>query len=195
MHPYQISTLLKERHKHESIRLNYGSLYSVVEALQRDGLIVPHETVREGRRPERTVYALTPAGVTELFRWLRELIAIPAKEYPQFTAGLSLIARLQKEEAATLLAERAERLEREVAESRAGLEAAARGDYGFPLPRVLLIEGEFELSQREAELAWVRRVAGEIADGTLPWPSYRVQDGRQFVVMPDGEEVEVVSEQ
>jgi DNA-binding PadR family transcriptional regulator len=110
MHPYQISSLFKQRRKHESIRLNYGSLYSVVDALHRDGLIVPHETVREGRRPERTVYARTPAGEAELFRWLRELIATPAKEFPQYAAGLSLLPRLGREEAGRLLTERAGRL-------------------------------------------------------------------------------------
>jgi DNA-binding PadR family transcriptional regulator len=193
MHPYQISALLKQRRKHESIRLNYGSLYSVVDALHRDGLIVPHETVRAGKRPERTSYALTPAGEAELFRWLRELIAIPVKEYPQFAAGLSLLARLPREECVALLTERAGRLAQEIAHARAELDAAQRGDFGFPLPRLLLIEGEYELTLREAELAWTRRIAAEIADGTLPWPGFRVDGDRRFIVMPDGEEIEVVA--
>ena len=34
MHPYEISTTLRERGKETSIKLNYGSLYSVVESLQ-----------------------------------------------------------------------------------------------------------------------------------------------------------------
>lgn len=38
----------------------------MVESLQRHGLIVPAETTREGRRPERTVYAPTPTGRTEI---------------------------------------------------------------------------------------------------------------------------------
>ena len=33
MHPYEVAQTLRQRAKHESIRLNYGSLYSVVEAL------------------------------------------------------------------------------------------------------------------------------------------------------------------
>src|SRR5918997_1158225 len=56
MHPYEMVTLMRERGKHESVRLRYSSLYSVVGALEREGLIVPRETTREGRRPERTVY-------------------------------------------------------------------------------------------------------------------------------------------
>ena len=39
MHPYEISTTLRTRGKEESIKLNYGSLYSVVESLRKHGLI------------------------------------------------------------------------------------------------------------------------------------------------------------
>ena len=51
MHPYEISTTLRTRGKEKSIKLNYGSLYSVVESLQKHGLIAARETTRDGRRP------------------------------------------------------------------------------------------------------------------------------------------------
>ena len=37
MHPYEISTTLRTRGKEESIKLNYGSLYAVVESLPSTG--------------------------------------------------------------------------------------------------------------------------------------------------------------
>ena len=37
MHPYEMSQTLRSRAKHESIKLNYGSLYSVVEGLEARG--------------------------------------------------------------------------------------------------------------------------------------------------------------
>src|SRR5919199_2688937 len=77
MHPYEISTTLRERGKEQSIKLNYGSLYAVVEALQRHGLIEARETAREGKRPERTVYAITQAGLDEFEDWLAELLSTP----------------------------------------------------------------------------------------------------------------------
>ncbi len=47
MHPYEISTTLRERNKEGSIKLNYGSLYSVVDALLRNGFIAAtHRPVR-----------------------------------------------------------------------------------------------------------------------------------------------------
>ena len=40
MHPYEMASTMRERHKDESIKLNYGSLYTVTEALQRH--LLPH---------------------------------------------------------------------------------------------------------------------------------------------------------
>src|ERR671926_1196930 len=114
MHPYEMVSLMRERGKHESVRLKYSSLYSVVGALEREGLIVPRETVREGRRPERTVYEITDAGREEFLTWLRELLREPVKEYTQFAAGLSFIPALPPVEATALLNERVQLLEKEV---------------------------------------------------------------------------------
>ena len=94
MHPYEVAQTLRHRAKQESVRLNYGSLYAVVESLEKRGLIKATGSIREGKRPERTVYQITDEGSREMVDWLTELIGVPAKEYPQFMAGLSFIAAL-----------------------------------------------------------------------------------------------------
>jgi DNA-binding PadR family transcriptional regulator len=176
MHPYEMVSLMRERGKHESVRLRYSSLYSVVGALEREGLISPRETVREGRRPERTVYGITADGREEFLSWLRKLLREPVKEYTQFAAGLTFIAALPPEEAAGLLEGRVRLLEDEVGEMRARLEEAAER---LGLPRLFLIESEHELVLREAELGWVRGLAGEIRSGSLGgmrgWRSFHSQ--------------------
>ena len=164
MHPYEMVSTMRERGKHESVRLRYSSLYSVVDALQRERLIEPREVVREGKRPERTVYGITGAGREEFLDWLRELLREPVKEYTQFAAGLSFIAGLPPDEAAELLGERVRLLEGEVSEMGAHLDEVAKQ---FGLPRLLLVESEHELILKEAELAWVRGLVREIQDGTL----------------------------
>src|SRR5215218_6219469 len=163
MHPYEMVSTMRERGKHESVRLRYSSLYSVAEALVREGLISARETVREGRRPERTVYELTEAGRVEFLGWLRELLSVPAKEYTQFAAGLTFLPALPPEEAAVLLDERVRRLEEEIEEMRARLDTVMEQG----LPRLFLIESEHELVLREAELRWVRELVREIRAGTL----------------------------
>src|SRR6266540_4780804 len=86
MHPYEISAVMHQRELSAVIKLNQSSLYSVIEALQREGLIVPVETQREGRYPERTIYVTTEAGRAALFDRLRSLLRRPAIEYTQFAA-------------------------------------------------------------------------------------------------------------
>jgi DNA-binding PadR family transcriptional regulator len=164
MHPYEMVTLMRERGKHESVRLRYSSLYSVVGALEREGLIVSKETVREGRRPERTVYEITGAGREEFLTWLRELLREPVKEYTQFAAGLTFLPGLPPEEAISLLQERVRRLATETKEMRSRLDDAMEQ---YDLPRLFLVESEHELMLREAELVWVREIVEEIEAGTL----------------------------
>ena len=97
MHPYEAATTMRQRGKHYSVRLNYGSLYAVVDSLERRGLIEAVETQREGRLPERTVYRLTHAGQVEAEEWLSELVSTPIKEYPAFEAALSFLPALPPE--------------------------------------------------------------------------------------------------
>ena len=73
MHPYEMAATMRTRGQDASIRLNYGSLYGVVETLLKRGLIKEQEVVRDGRRPERTVYRITTAGRAEIDEWLSEL--------------------------------------------------------------------------------------------------------------------------
>src|SRR3954452_21888818 len=87
MHPYEISTTLRTRGKEKSIKLNYGSLYAVVESLQKHGLITARETTLDGRRPERTVYEITAAGVEEFEDWLGEVAFTPGRAVTSLGAG------------------------------------------------------------------------------------------------------------
>ena len=73
MHPYELGRTLRDHGDERSIKFNHGSLYMVVQQLERAGFITEQETSREGQRPERTVYALTAAGRDKLHDWLREL--------------------------------------------------------------------------------------------------------------------------
>src|SRR5271154_2997623 len=119
MHPYEVATTLRQRQKHDSVRLNYGSLYAVVASLERRGLITPQETKRAGRLPERTVYSLTDAGLIEAHDWLTDLISTPVKDYTSFEAALSFLPALPPADVVDLLRERAMRLEAELAQSAA----------------------------------------------------------------------------
>jgi DNA-binding PadR family transcriptional regulator len=163
MHPYEVATTLRQRNKHESVKLNYGSLYSVVASLEKRALIAPVETERTGRLPERTVYELTAAGQIETHDWLTDLISTPVKEYPAFEAALSFLPALPPDDVIALLDERAARLELELAQMQATREMLERQH----LPRIFSVEGEFRSELCATELAYVRKLRADIASGAL----------------------------
>src|SRR5581483_6078208 len=89
MYPYEMASVLRERGKDQAIKINWGSLYTVVQNLDKHGFIEAVNVAREGRQPERTTYRITDAGLAEMKDWLRELLATPEREYTRFEAGLS----------------------------------------------------------------------------------------------------------
>ena len=159
MHPYRITTTLRERGKEHSIRLNWGSLYSVIASLEKSGLIEATHSERTGARPERTVYALTEAGRAKTMGWLRHLIETPTKEYPDFEAGLSLVMLLSPEEALGLLRTRLEGLDARITH----LESVAE----YPLPEIFLVEGHYQLAMVRAERAYVADLVDRLARGAV----------------------------
>ncbi|MFF1280072.1 PadR family transcriptional regulator [Streptomyces sp. NPDC058299] len=167
MHPYEMASTLRERHKDSSFKVNSGSLYDTVEALVRHGWIEPVETARDGRRPERTVYATTELGQNEFVRWIDELLRMPVAEYPKFMAAVSYLGALGPDGAAEALAERAGHLAQRIDETNRVLADTVGSG---AVPRLFMIEVECALHAWEAELAWTRRTIAEIRDGSLFWP-------------------------
>ncbi|MGA3215870.1 MAG: PadR family transcriptional regulator [Acidimicrobiales bacterium] len=163
MHPYEVSTTLRQRQKHESVRLNYGSLYAVVASLEKRGMIAAKGTERSGRLPERTVYELTDAGRIEMHDWLTELVSTPVNDYPGFEAALTFLPALPPDDVVELLNERAGRLEFELAQIASSRELIEKRG----LPRLFWVELEFHKVLREAELGYILELVREIETGTL----------------------------
>jgi DNA-binding PadR family transcriptional regulator len=159
---------MRERGVERAIPLKSASIYDTVERLTRAGFIVPVETNREGRRPERTVYRLTGSGADELESWLRELVEEPSREYPRFGAALMFLGALRrKEEAIKALERRVVAFEAEIA----SVDALLR-EVPTDLPRLFIIEEEYTQAMRAAELDWLRRIIAELKDGSLDWPQF-----------------------
>lgn len=162
MHPYEMSTTLRERHKEDSIKLNYGSLYSVVASLQKYGLISVKEIVREGNRPERTIYAITQDGRAKMTGWLAELISTPTREFTGFEAALSLMAALPPDEVIRLLEIRATSLQAKHRSSEAMLASVPAG-----FARIFMIEAEFQHSLLTTETVFVKQLLHDLKSGQL----------------------------
>jgi DNA-binding PadR family transcriptional regulator len=188
MHPYEMAATLKQRHKEDSIKLRYGSLYTVIDLLLARDLIRAKEISREGRRPERTVYALTGSGYDALRDWMRDLLRDPAKEYPQFEAGLCLLPVLSPDEAVARLRDRALQLSGTAAQlqthlaeilgqelsSVAGTQDLPAGLAGQKFPPLFVVEAEYRLALIKAELAFVTELVRRIVeDGWGPLELWR----------------------
>jgi DNA-binding PadR family transcriptional regulator len=153
-HPYELQRLLKERHKGYAVGKT-RSLYRAIEELETAGYIEPLETSREGRRPERTVYRITPEGSEELENWLSDLLSTPVDETPVFRVAVGLLGYITQERAETALATRIVSLRARVTALDATL-TMAQDELG--LPRLVLLELEHAIAINEAEIEWIRAI-------------------------------------
>ena len=170
MHRYEMASVMRARGKDRDMDIKWGSLYTVVQNLERNGYLETIGVTRQGARPERTVYQITDAGRDELVAWTRELIAEPEPEHTRFVAGLSVLAVLTPADVIELLRQRLERLTETVEALTAQLREASN------VPRLFLIEDEYRNAMTRAEADWTRSLLDELTAGTFPhldaWRSF-----------------------
>ncbi len=164
MHPYQMQRLLSERHKDELLVLKRGSLYHAIHRLMAAALIEARDTSRKGRRPERTTYRITAGGRRELIRALEQMVGVPRHESSDFMAALSFLPHLSHQDAIARLTERVWLLEEEIRTLEARLKSALEH-----VRRIHLIENEYLLAMRRAELKYVRALIEDLRSKELMW--------------------------
>ncbi|MFC5749491.1 PadR family transcriptional regulator [Actinomadura rugatobispora] len=178
MHPYEMQQRIRHHAYDRAVKVTHGALYHAVERLTAGGLIEPVETGREGRRPERTVYAITEAGRDTARMRMVELLAEPAEEFPLFGTALAFVNLLSEDEVARHLRRRQVTLEALLAGNRAVYDVL--GERG--LERFKLIDHELTLTRHRAELDLVRGLADDLEAGRLTWSDDRCdgtgKDGR-----------------
>ncbi|GAA3195907.1 PadR family transcriptional regulator [Dactylosporangium siamense] len=162
MHPYELSKTLRAHGDDRSIKFTHGSLYMVVQQLEKAGLVAPQETTRDGQRPERTVYGITPEGRAELRAWLEDLVGTPRHEFPAFGSALSLVSALHPDVVVELLRQRLIGLR----EQRAAATALVDGPAPHPL---FLIEEVYRQGLLDAEIAFVEGFIEQITDPVDGW--------------------------
>jgi DNA-binding PadR family transcriptional regulator len=162
MYPYEMAQMLRDRGKDKNFPINWGSLYTVVANLAKYGFIEEAGTVREGRQPERTTYQITEQGLAELRDWMSELLSVPEDERSGFVAALSEAGILPPDEVIQLLTARLTTLDKANAAQQSDLKVWVER-----LPRILLIEAEYQLAMRVAQSQWLRGLLTEMVDGTI----------------------------
>lgn len=166
MHAYGMQQLIKSRRKDAVVNVaQRNSVYQAIERLLRDGYLRVRHTARDTGRPERTVYELTDTGRDLQEKWLRDMLSTPAREFPEFPAALAFITTLPAAEAQRVLEKRQAALEDRLARVRADQKIGE----DMRLPRIFLIEGEYDEAMVRAELDYVRGLVEDFRSGGLTW--------------------------
>jgi DNA-binding PadR family transcriptional regulator len=183
LHPYGMQRLIKLWGKDQVVNVGQrASLYKTIKRLDEAGLIAVRQTERDQLYPERTVYELTEAGRRQMLEWLSDMLAVPRNEFPRFPAALSFVMLLGPEEAMTVLERRAAVLRENLATLDGDLKA-----YSASLPRVTLLDDEYQRAVTGAELDWISGVLGDLRTGALSWSEAELTDAAMsFLHSPEG---------
>lgn len=150
MHGYQLHDFI-ERNLAFCTDLKKPTAYVLLDKMQAKGWIVVQEA-REGNRPYKRVYSLTPAGEEAFQRLLRENLGDFVAAKTGSDIGLAFVDALSKAEALRLLDRRRAALAEQLAEFEAVPEH--QGSYQ------LLID--HQLHYLRSELQWLDEVIARI---------------------------------
>ena len=165
LHPYGMQRLIKSWGKDQVVNIGQrANLYKTIRRLHEAGLIAVRQTERAQQYPERTVYELTEDGRRTRLRWLRDMLAAPRSEYPAFPAALSFAMILDPAELAGELGRRLAAVQARLAQLDSQLQ-----EYRETVPRIALIETEYQHAVVHAEVRWLSSVIDDLQSGKLSW--------------------------
>jgi DNA-binding PadR family transcriptional regulator len=144
------------------LRLEPGMVYHHLKKLERLRWVsaVPGEAPG---RPARRVFALSPAGRTELDRWLSEPVAHTREIRLDFLVKLYLALLLDPKLAVRLVDEQLERCSLLVDSLTSQLQGANSAQGGGSATRFSEMVLDMRLAQTRAAIAWLDRVGGVAA--------------------------------
>jgi DNA-binding PadR family transcriptional regulator len=169
MHGYEVRKVLEDRHLDRWADIQYGSIYTGLQQLQREGLLQSTEIKRASKRPPQVVYQITDAGRRELQALLQQAWLQPAFAAQPLDVALTFISSLSPETVAHLLEERLGLLEDLVT----NLEAQQQQLQAVAPPIQAIITDIFThtLDRFQAERAWAAYLLERVRNG-----SYTVQN-------------------
>lgn len=165
MHPYEMYQLLMARHEDRLVKVRPGTLYHAVGRLEERGLVETAGTDREGNRPERTTYRITPAGREALTARLQDMLAEPVNEYPSFPLAVAEAYNLPAAVVLELLDRRLVLLQGQLEFLQKGEAAVLKKD----VARKYWIDLEYQQTMLRSEIGWIRSLQDQLRSGELPW--------------------------
>ena len=153
MHGYQLNDYI-ERTLSFCADVKKATAYFLLDKMEGRGWVTASEH-REGHRPPRKVYHLTPSGEVEFQRLLRENLATFASARSAADIGLAFLGALEPGEAGQLLQQRRAALSAELE----GIRSAPRHGGGVQL----LID--HQVNYLDSELRWLDETIASLGKG------------------------------
>jgi DNA-binding PadR family transcriptional regulator len=146
-HGYQLRARLRQALGPVGEDMNDGQIYVTLTRLEKAGLVIAEQEPGLPERPDRKVYALTPAGQRRVADWLAE-VSWPKPDLAEFHLKLIAAAAAGLADPITIIdAQRRELLRRLRDAQRAALAEPDRS------PAALLLEGI--VLRLQADLRWL----------------------------------------
>jgi len=136
--------------------LNSGQIYSSLERLARDGLVV-EASIEKAGGPDRRLWAITDQGRAELLSWFRSAVPRDYRLRDELYVKLMLAIATRVEEPQEVVQVQRRELFRELHQHTA---ARNRCDPRGELPRILLLDSA--IMHTEAELRWLDMVESRL---------------------------------
>lgn len=165
-HAYGLTSRLCERYGRSTA--TRSTVTSLLKSLEKAGLVASRQPEQVGKRPPRTVYELTEAGVADFRRRVEAGLGEGETASADFVMAVAYAAILPAEQAADLLDARAERVEREAARLRERPDGVAEAH---------MLEAAYWHTIAAAEAEWLRMLAVRIRERDIDWPDGS-SDGR-----------------
>ncbi|ANN20564.1 PadR family transcriptional regulator [Amycolatopsis orientalis] len=169
MHPYEMAQLMRERYVTKRVKVKAGSLYHTVDRLVQNGFVDIVETQRDGKRPERTVYAMTEAGRDEFVDRAKGMLSTPADEYPEYLSGLGAIDELGRETSVAQLKHRVLQLQAAAAADQVVLDSLVNEQH---LPEVYWLDWSYTTAHRAFELEWTQKLIEDLESGRIQFQDH-----------------------
>jgi DNA-binding PadR family transcriptional regulator len=156
-HGYELNALLES--PVVPIRIGKANAYQILSQLEARGWVTSTEE-RQGNRPPRRVYAVTPAGEAEFERLLRKRLAVHIPDDHADAVSLNFLSELPPDEGVALLSERLHAVQQRLDDLRAQDVEGAEVHYGLDC---LLKHAQLE---RDWLQALVNKLSGEVDNTT-----------------------------
>jgi DNA-binding PadR family transcriptional regulator len=183
VHGYFLRRELMTWHVDEWANIQPGSIYNALKSLKQDGYIQESGTETAGKRPERTIYQMTPQGDVELMRMLRQTLwTVETFDTKPVMALTSFMFLLSRAEVVAALKFRITEIDAKIASNGFDIEDVARSTTTPAYVREI-----FELSslRLKAEQDWARNIYERICAGQYAFAgedtSFENQTASQFV--------------